>query len=146
MKKHLYCISLELMICNSSFLTMKMNFTNGFLFRTFQTYNRTMNPGNKIDFDKIPLKLQVEDVSSNFVQMYFFLNTKSLQPKQKELLPLLLETWMTSPLIKDGSIIDIETVVKRRTTTLLATDYYLGFSGLSRIIFIFIFEVNEILT
>ena len=90
-----------------------------------------MNPDMLIDFDNIPLKLQVEDVSSNFVQMYFFLNTKSLQPKQKELLPLLLETWMTSPLMKGGNIMDIETVVKRRTTTLLSTDYYLGFSGSS---------------
>ena len=135
MKKHLCCISLELMIWDSSFLTMRRSFTNGFLFRSFQTYNRTMNSGNVIDFDNIPLKLQIEDVSSNFVQMYFFLNTKSLQPKQKELLPLLLEAWMSSPLIKEGSIIDIETVVKRRTTTLLAFDYYLGFSGLSRLTF-----------
>ena len=145
MKKHLYCISLELMICDSSFLTMRSSFTNCFLFRSFQTYNRTMNSGNVIDFDNIPLKLQIEDVSSNFVQMYFFLNTKSLKPKQKELLPLLLETWMSSPLIKDRRIIDIETVVKRRTTTLLAFDYYLGFSGLSRLKFHLHFsKFNEI--
>ena len=31
--------------------------------------------------------------------------------------------------IKDGVITDIETVVKRRSRTLLAHDYYLGFSG-----------------
>ena len=107
-----------------------MNFTNCFSLRSFQTHNRSMNPGNLINFDDIPLKLQVEDVSSNFVQMYFFMNTKHLSPAQKELLPLLLEAWMTSPLMKDGQIVDIETVVKRRTTTLLATDYYIGFSGL----------------
>ena len=74
----------------------------------------------------------MEDVNSNFVQLYLFLSTAQLSARQRELLPLLLDTWMSSPLIKDGVITDIETVVKRRSRTLLAHDYYLGFSGYSQ--------------
>ena len=99
--------------------------------RSFETYNRTLNQDKLINFEEIPFKVQVEDVNSNFVQLYLFLSTAQLSARQRELLPLLLDTWMSSPLIKDGVITDIETVVKRRSRTLLAHDYYLGFSGYS---------------
>ena len=74
--------------------------------------------------------MQVEDVNSNFVQMYIFLDTKGLTIRQKELLPLLLDMWMDSPVMKNGTLIDIETVVKRRTKTLLHIGNSLGFSGI----------------
>ena len=108
-------------------------------FRSFKTFNRTLNDDEVIDFTNLPFKMQVEDVNSNFVQMYIFLDTKGLTIRQKELLPLLLDMWMDSPVMKNGTLIDIETVVKRRTKTLLHIGNSLGFSGIkdkSDIIFI----------
>ena len=98
--------------------------------RSFETHNSTTKNADKhINFDEIPFKLQVEDVMSNFVQMYIFFNTEQLTSKQKELLPVLLDVWMTSPLLINGTFVDIETVIKRQTKTLLHSDYFLGFSG-----------------
>ena len=66
---------------------------------------------------------------SNFVQMYMFFNTQNLTSRQKDLLPVMLDVWMTSPLLINGTFIDIETVIKRQTKSLLHSDYFLGFSG-----------------
>ena len=87
-----------------------------------------------IDFENLPFKMQVEDVNSNFVQMYIFLSTVGLTVRQKELLPLLLDLWLDSPVMKDGELVDIETVVKRRTKTLLHLGNSLGFSGWNLIV------------
>ena len=73
--------------------------------------------------------MQVEDVNSSFVQLYIFFNTESLTVRQKELLPLLLDIWLNSPVMKNGTLQDIETIVKRRTKTLLYVSSGLGFSG-----------------
>ena len=73
--------------------------------------------------------MQVEDVNSSFVQLYIFLSTESLTLRQKELLPLVLDMWLDSPVLRDGTLQDIETIVKRRTKTLLNIDNGLGFSG-----------------
>ena len=99
------------------------------IFRSFKTYNRTLNADKAIDFKNLPFKMQVEDVNSKFVQMYIFLNTAGLTVRQKELLPLLLDLWLDSPVKKNGDLQDIETVVKRRTKTLLHLGNSLGFSG-----------------
>ena len=73
--------------------------------------------------------MQVEDVNSSFVQLYIFLSTESLTVRQKELLPLVLDMWLDSPVMRDGTLQDIETIVKRRTKTLLNIDNGLGFTG-----------------
>merc|ERR1719209_1323233 len=48
---------------------------------------------------------------------------------RRKFLPLLLDLWLASPIMKDGQEIPIEAVVKRRTKTLLHIDNTLGFSG-----------------
>ena len=88
-----------------------------------------MNPSAMIRFSEIPFKIQVENVRSNFVQFFLFLKTSQLTTSQRQLLPLLLDLWMSSPLIKDGVVTDVETIVKRKTKTFLHVDHFLGFSG-----------------
>jgi Zn-dependent M16 (insulinase) family peptidase len=98
-------------------------------FRPFESYNRTHNPNALFNFTNIPFKMHIENVNSNFVEFYIFLNTEVLTIRQKMLLPLLLDLWLQSPIKKSGVITDIEKVVKRRTKTLLHIDNSLGFSG-----------------
>ena len=102
---------------------------NTIQFRPFQSYNRTQNPNSLFNFTNIPFKMHIENVNSNFVQLYIFLNTQTLNTRQKRLLPLLLDLWLVSPIKKNGVVTDIEKVVKRRTKTLLHIDNSLGFSG-----------------
>jgi hypothetical protein len=46
--------------------------------------------------------------------------------RQKKFLPLLLDTWLVSPIEKAGVVIPIEDVVKRRSKTILHIDNSLG--------------------
>jgi hypothetical protein len=46
--------------------------------------------------------------------------------RQKKFLPLLLDIWLASPIEKDGVVIPIEDVVKRRSKTILHIDNSLG--------------------
>ena len=98
-------------------------------FRPFESYNRTLNAKKMFDFSQLPFKIHVEDVNSNFVQIYIFMDTTVLNRRQRKFLPLLLDLWLVSPLKKDNVVTPIEAVVKRRTKTLLHIDNGLGFSG-----------------
>merc|ERR1719341_2178362 len=98
-------------------------------FRNFESFNRTLNSNKLFNFSMIPFKLHIDDVNSNFVQMNIFLDTTMLSRRQRKFLPLLLDLWLASPIMKDGQEIPIEAVVKRRTKTLLHIDNTLGFSG-----------------
>jgi len=102
---------------------------NSIEFRPFDSYNRTLNKKNMFDFSKLPFKIHIEDVNSNFVQFYIFFNSESLPASQKMLLPLLLDLWLVSPIKKNKIITSIDKVVKRRTKTLLHIENTLGFSG-----------------
>ena len=46
--------------------------------------------------------------------------------REKMLMPLLLDTWLLSPLIKDGEVEPIESVVKRRSKAILHIANSLG--------------------
>jgi len=98
-------------------------------FRNFESFNRTQNYQKIIDFANIPFKIQIDDVKSNFAQFYIFMETNVLSDEQKKYLPLLLDLWLESPIMKNGKITSIDKMVKRRTKSLLLIESSLGFSG-----------------
>lgn len=102
---------------------------NAIKFRSLTSYNRTNNINNLIDFSSLPFKTNIDDVNSNFVEFYIFMETSKLSPRQKKFLPLLLDTWLVSPLQKNGEIVNIDKIVKRRSKTLQSVDNSLGFQG-----------------
>ena len=57
------------------------------------------------------------------------MDTSALTTRQKMFLPLLLDTWLVSPLKKNGEIMGIDQIVKRRSKNLQNVDTSLGFSG-----------------
>jgi len=102
---------------------------NKIQFRHLEAFNRTQNPEGKFNFSGIPFKLQVDDVNSEFVQLYLYFETSyGLSVRQKKYLPLLLDTWMNSPLIKDGKVSEIGDVIKRVNKVLLKMDVSQGYS------------------
>lgn len=101
---------------------------NAIRFRPLSSYNRTI-PTNRVDLKNMPFKIHIDDVRSKFVQVYLFMDTKALTKREKMLMPLLLDTWLLSPLRKDGIIEPIESVVKRRSKAILHIANSLGFDG-----------------
>ena len=95
---------------------------NQIQFRHILTYNRTHNTDNLIDFSSIPLKIQIEDVKSSFVTIYIYIDiTKAnLSIKERKYLPLFVDMWTKSPMIKNGTITDIDGVIKRYNKVLIS--------------------------
>ena len=94
---------------------------NQILFRHLESYNRSYNPDGLFNFSSIPLKLNIDDVKSKFVTMYIYmdLTRAGLSVSQRKYLPLLVDMWTTSPMIKNGTITDLDGVIKRYNKVLL---------------------------
>ena len=94
---------------------------NKILFRHLESYNRTHNQGGMFDFSSIPLKINIDDVKSKFVTIYIYmdLTRAGLSVLQRKYLPLLVDLWTTSPMIKNGTITDVDGVIKRYNQVLL---------------------------
>jgi len=101
---------------------------NSIRFRPMTSYNRTVS-SDLVHFKEVPFKIHIDDVNSKFVQIYLFIDTTGLDQREKELLPLLLDTWLLSPIQKNGIITPIEKVVARRSKYLLQLGNSLGFDG-----------------
>ena len=91
------------------------------LFRHLESYNRTHNPDELFDFSSIPLKLNIEDVKSKFVTLFIYLDLAraGLTVQQRKYLPLLVDMWTTAPMIKNGTVTDLDGVIKRYNKVLL---------------------------
>merc|ERR1719495_1166344 len=72
---------------------------NAIKFRPMSSFNRTQ-PSPLLDFKEIPFKMHIDDVDSKFVQLYLFMDTTVLTKRERQLLPLLLDTWLLSPILK----------------------------------------------
>jgi hypothetical protein len=72
-----------------------------------------------------PVKMAGKSDQKNGGKFKFSIETVQLN-RQKKFLPLLLDIWLASPIEKDGVVIPIEDVVKRRSKTILHIDNSLG--------------------
>ena len=113
---------------------------NQIKFRHLESFNRTHNPDNIIDFSSIPIKVHIDDVKSNIVVFYIFIDIVqyNLTEEQRKYLPLLTYLWDSSPMIKNGSITDIDDVNERYNNVLIKfemrrTHSYLVMEGQSDI-------------
>jgi len=96
-------------------------------FRSFKSYNYTSD--TVISFKDIPIKLHLDDIKSNFVEIYVLMKTSFLTEREKNFLPLLQDIWLNLPISKENITMEIEDVVKIRSKTLLSISNSLGFDG-----------------
>ena len=109
---------------------------NDISFWPIRTYNKS-NPGF-FDLKGLPYRIKIDDVSSIFVWVYIFFDTKSLSTSQKPLLPLLLNLWFDVPSkIIRSSKKDIKLQKKNRTSSFglpVSNEYSHGDFGHSSIV------------
>ena len=103
---------------------------NAIQFRKMNYYNHTTTTQPQgFDLKSIPFHFQLEDVNSQFVRFYVFLDTSEIPIEDKYYMVLLTELWLRSPLRKNGSIESYESVLKRRSQTSLSFYNDLGYKG-----------------
>jgi len=99
-------------------------------FRPIKSYNSSIKT-ELFNFEEIPFKLHIDDVKSQFVQLYLFMDTTVLTRREKRLLPLLLDIWFLSPLKKNNYTLSIEEATKIQAENFLSFSNSLGFRGTS---------------
>jgi len=99
-------------------------------FRPIKSFNSSIKTA-LFNFEEIPFKLHIDDVKSQFVQLYLFMDTTVLTQREKSLLPLLSDIWFLSPLQKNNYTLSIGEATKIRAKNFLSLSNSLGFRGTS---------------
>ena len=103
----------------------------GIKFRKMNYYNHTTEAQPKgFNLKNIPYHFQFDDVNSQFVRFYAFIDTSSIPYEDRLYLVLLTELWLTSPLrLSNGEVENYEEVLQRRSKTALSFYNDLGYKG-----------------
>ena len=103
---------------------------NSIQFRKLDFYNHTTEKQPEgFDIQEIPYHFQLDDVNSQFVRFYAFLDTSDIPIEDKQYLVTLTELWLVSPLMVNGSIEPYESVLQRRSKVVLSFYNDLGYKG-----------------
>ena len=99
-------------------------------FRKMNYYNHsTIDQPTGFELTEIPFSFQFEDVNSQFVRMYLFIDTSSIPYEDRLYLVLLTELWLISPIRKNNEIEPYESVLQRRSNIALSLYNDLGYKG-----------------
>lgn len=98
---------------------------------SFHSVSRTTNDGesNSILLNRIPFRMQVDDLKTNFVTLRLLLNTSSLEPTQRLYLPLLCQLLTESAILRNGTLIPYEEVVTQLSAETITSSVSLGVDG-----------------
>ena len=93
-------------------------------------YNRTTEQKpDGFDLTQIPFKFHLDNINSQFIRFYAFLDTSNLPEEDKPWLVLLTELWLQSPLKIDGKLVPLSDVISRRSNEALTFYNDMGFKG-----------------
>ncbi|XP_069192343.1 uncharacterized protein C05D11.1 isoform X2 [Procambarus clarkii] len=85
-------------------------------------------PNLPTHFSELPIKFQLDDLHSNFVEMIAVLDTVAVPTELRPYLTLLLDLIFESPVLRGSSIIPYEDVVRELSADTLSQDSTLGLS------------------
>ena len=101
---------------------------NAMTYHTLHYYNYTTPKQPKgFDLKSIPFRFEIDDINSEFVRIYTFLDTSEIAVEDQMYLSLLSNLWLQCPLKKsDGTIVSFEEVTKQREKDALSFSNYIG--------------------
>ncbi|KAK3088334.1 hypothetical protein FSP39_017783 [Pinctada imbricata] len=99
------------------------------IFPTSNLDKASANKNNKFPLSNIPFRFQLDDLSTNFVQMNALLDSSAVSPELKFYLPLFCEVLFESPMMKNRELISHEEVIKMLQADTLFTSAGLGLNG-----------------
>ncbi|XP_050697306.1 uncharacterized protein C05D11.1-like isoform X1 [Eriocheir sinensis] len=97
---------------------------------TIETYSNSTALATKPQIGeqlhRLPIKFQLDDLHSNFVEMAAILDTSQVPPAKLSYLTLLLDLIFESPILRDGSLIPYEEVVRDLAADTLSREASVG--------------------
>ncbi|XP_069943754.1 uncharacterized protein C05D11.1 isoform X1 [Cherax quadricarinatus] len=85
-------------------------------------------PNLPTHLSQLPIKFQLDDLHSNFVEIIAVLDTSTVPAELRPYLTLLLDLLFESPILREGSIIPYEDIVRELSADTLFRDSTLGLS------------------
>ncbi|XP_003399672.2 uncharacterized protein C05D11.1 [Bombus terrestris] len=87
---------------------------------------------SRFDVSKLPFYTYLDHVNTNFVYMFVIMNTSDVKEEYKPYIPLLLETIMECPVMRNSQLIPYEEIVAELEADTISNDTNLGVSNSSR--------------
>ena len=118
---------------------------NAMTYHTLHYYNYTTEkqPAG-FDLKSIPFRFEIDDIDSEFVRIYMFIDTSDIAVEDQMYLSLLSNLWLQCPLKRsDGTEISFEEVTKQREKTALSFSNYIGGSQSQFVRFIARMKVDK---
>ena len=81
------------------------------------------------DIKEIPFRFHFDDINSQFVRIFFFLDMSDISPQDKPYAVLLTQLWLDSPIKNGSKIISLDDVLQLRSTEALSFYNDLGYKG-----------------
>ena len=100
-------------------------------YRKHEHYNYT-SPSEDFNLTGFPFRFYLDDINSQFVRFYVFLDMAHVPLEDRPYLVILTELWLNSPIkLDNGTVVDLDQVVKNRSR--IAQSFYndLGYKGYS---------------
>ena len=99
---------------------------------TDSLFSVDVNNSNKpavFDIKEIPFRFHFDDINSQFVRIFFFLDMSDISPEDKPYAVLLTQLWLDSPIKNGSKIINLDDVLQLRSTEALSFYNDLGYKG-----------------
>lgn len=116
---------------NSVLETVPTAGVDSIAWRKLVHYNHSSKPGPQgFDLAGIPFRFYFDDIRSQFVRVYMFLDMANVPEEDKPYLVILTETWLDAPIkLANGTVLHHDDVIKNRSKT--AQSFYndIGYKG-----------------
>ena len=91
-----------------------------------------VNDSNKpavFNIKEIPFRFHFDDINSQFVRIFFFLDMSDITPEDRPYAVLLTQLWLDSPIKNGSNLISLDDVLQLRSTEALSFYNDLGYKG-----------------
>ena len=104
---------------------------NSITYRKLECYNyTTVKQPEGFDVKDLPFRFHLDDINSQFVRFYVFLDMNQIRQEDRPFVVLLTELWLQCPVKSaNGTISSLEEVIGRRSRTALTFYNDLGYKG-----------------
>ncbi|KAL7287806.1 hypothetical protein TKK_0018181 [Trichogramma kaykai] len=106
--------------------------TESIKFHQLTSYVTNGEQHPKFNVDKLPFFTYLDNINTNFVYMFVVMDTSDITLEKKPYLPVLLESLLESPVLRDGVLIPYETIVSELEMDTIAVSTRLGVEESSR--------------
>ena len=130
---------------NAILLKMPLADVNSITYHNLESYNHTTSKQpDGFDLRSIPFRFQLDNIDTEFVRIFIFLDTSDIKVEDQKYLSLLTNVWLECPLkTSNGTQVSFEEVMKQRERDSITFNNCIGETQSQFMRFVVTLEVNK---